>query len=83
MSAAEKLSLSIKVLATKYGIMYDDLRVIEEAAHLLKAVEDAPEGHVDMLCAKDAVVVDELPEYFVNRINKKRVKLVEVRDGGS
>lgn len=44
------------------------------------AVEDAPTGRVDMLCAADAIVVDEIerPE----PLNKQRVRIVPEQGEG-
>jgi hypothetical protein len=45
-----------------------------EAAALAKRYEDAPTGHVDMACARDAVVVDELTETYP--LLKQRVRII-------
>lgn len=75
---SEKLSERLERFEFSDELGNGDFSVIIEAAAIVRAVEDAPVGRVDMLCAKDAVLIDELPEYFVYRINKQRVKLVEV-----
>jgi hypothetical protein len=50
--------------------------LLREAAELARSVEDAPQGRVDMRCAADAVIVDELPERAVLALYKQRVRIV-------
>lgn len=52
--------------------------LLHEAAQLAKRVEAAPTGRVDMSCASDAIVVDELenPDALV----KRRVALVTLEE---
>lgn len=50
--------------------------LLREAAELARRVEGAAQGRVDMRCAADAVIVDELAESAIYALNKQRVRLV-------
>src|SRR5690606_6176386 len=71
---AEKLSERLERIARGQVWGAGDHRTLDEAIELARRVEGAQVGRVDMVCASDAVVVDELDRPV--SINKKRVRLV-------
>ena len=66
-------------IAEYFAAMHNDMPELIRKAEAYDKIMALPVLHVDMVCAVDAVVIDEIPN--PNELRGQRVRIVPVADG--